>query len=126
MDVRRLRNNDLKVWLPLMEGVEVQVRHVSQGEFDTISKQATSTRFDPKSHTRREERDEEQFRTLLARAVVLDWKGINDGDEQFPCTPENIEYLMRECTEFRLLVMDAPLSLEKMLAAEKEAAAKNS
>jgi hypothetical protein len=33
---------------------------------------------------------------------------------------------MRECTEFRLLVMNTPLSLERMLAAEREAAEKNS
>lgn len=126
MDVRRLKNNDLKVWLPMMDGVEVLTRHVSQREFDAISKQATAVKVDPVTRQRREERDEQKFRSLLARAVVLDWRGINDGEEAFPCTPENIDYLVEECTEFRILVMDAPLSLERMLAAEKEAERKNS
>lgn len=125
MDIQRLKKNDLKVWLPLMDEVEVLVRHITQGEFDAISKQATAVKFD-KNHVKREERDEEQFRSLLARAVVLDWRGIKDGDDPYPCTPENMDYLMRECTEFRLLVMDVPLSLERMLAAEKAAAEKNS
>uniref|UniRef100_A0A831U061 Uncharacterized protein n=1 Tax=Geobacter metallireducens TaxID=28232 RepID=A0A831U061_GEOME len=126
MDIRRLKNNDLKVWLPMMDGVEVLARHVTQREFDAISRQATEVRSDPVTRTRREERDEQQFRSLLARAVVLDWRGISDGEAPFPCTPENIDYLVEECTEFRLLVMDAPLSLERMLAAEKEAERKNS
>ncbi len=126
MDVRRLKNNDLKVWLPMMDGVEVLARHVSQREFDAISKQATEVKVDPVTRQRREERDEQMFRSLLARAVVLDWRGVTDGGEPFPCIPENIDYLVEECTEFRILVMDAPLSLERMLAAEKEAERKNS
>lgn len=126
MDVRRLKNNDLKVWLPMMDGVEILARHISQREFDAITKQAVEVRFDPKTRQRHEERDEQKFRSLLARAVVLDWRGINDGEEPFPCTPENIDYLVEECTEFRIFVMDAPLSLERMLAAEKEAERKNS
>lgn len=126
MDVRRLKNNDLKVWLPMMDGVEVLARHVSQREFDAISKQATEVKVDPVTRQRREERDEQKFRSLLARAVVLDWRGVTDGEETFPCIPENIDYLVEECTEFRILVMDAPLSLERMLAAEKEAERKNS
>lgn len=126
MNVRRLKNHDLKVWLPLMDGVQVLARHISQREFDTITKQSTEIIVDPKTYHRREERDEQKFRSLLARAVVLDWRGIDDGDEPFPCTPENIDYLVEECTEFRIFVMDAPLSLERMLAAEKEAERKNS
>lgn len=126
MDISRIKKKDLRVWLPLMEGVEVQTRHLPQGEYDAISAATTVTRFDPKSHRRIDERDEKRFRSELARAIVVDWRGITDDGTAFPCTPENIDYLMLECTEFRLLVLDAPLSLEKMLALEKAAAEKNS
>lgn len=126
MDIARLKKKDLKVWLPLTEEVEVLARYISQSAFDAVSKEATETRFNPKSHQRVEERDEAKFRQLLAKAVVEDWRGMQEDGKPYPCTPENITYLMEEWTEFRLLVMDAPLSMEKMLACEKDAAAKNS
>lgn len=125
MDIRRLRNNDLKVWLPLLDEAEVLVRHIPQREYDEILARCRAVRFNPKTHRREEEIDDAKFRSELARAAVCDWRNLVDGDEPYPCTAENIDYLVQECTEFRLLVMDAPLSLEKMLAAEKETATKN-
>jgi hypothetical protein len=126
MDISRLKKNDLRVWLPLADGVEVLARYISQARFDAISRQAEETRFDPKSHQKTVERNEVKFRSLLAQEVVEDWRGLLDDGEPYPCTPEHIDYLVEEWTEFRLLVMDAPLSLEKMLAIEKESAGKNS
>lgn len=126
MDISRLKKRDLEVWLLLMDSVEILCRHITQGDYDDICKQATATRFHPKTHMRMEERDEEKFLSLLGRAVVKDWRGLTDGSDEFPCVPENIDYMMKECTDFRLLIMTAPLSLEKMLAAEREATRKNS
>jgi hypothetical protein len=125
MDISRLKKKNLKVWLFLMEGVEVCCRHIAQSEFDAIDKAAVETRIDPKTRRKVESRDEKAFRSALARAVVQDWRGIKEGDQDYPCTPENIDYLMEDCTEFRLLVLDAPLSMEKMLAAEKGETEKN-
>lgn len=132
MDIARLKKKDLIVWLPLFEDIEVQCVHISQSEFDAISAAAVEIKFDPKSHKRTEVRDEKKFRSTLAQRVVRAWRGKDggpgfvDGDQPFPCTPENIDYLMEESTDFRLLIMDAPLSLEKMLAIEKAAIEKNS
>ena len=126
MDISRLKSKDLKVWLPLFDDVEVLCNHISQSQFEALRRKCATHRFDPKTHQRIEEVDDERFRAELGRAVVVDWAGIKEGDEDYPCTPENIDYLMRECTEFRLLVMNTPLSLERMLAAEREAAEKNS
>ena len=126
MDISRLKKKDLQVWLPLVEGVDVLCRHIPQSVFDGLQKECTVVKFDPRSHRKTEELDQKKFRSALSRAVVVDWKGIVDGDKEFPCTPENTDYLMNEMTEFRLLVMDAPLSLEKMLSAEKDETEKNS
>lgn len=131
MDIARLKKRNLVVWLPLFEDIEVECVHISQSEFDAISAEAIEIKFDPKSHRKIESRDEKKFRSLLAQRVVRGWRGKDggpgfvDGDQPFPCNPENIDYLMEESTEFRLLVMDAPLSLEKMLATEKASTEKN-
>ena len=116
MDVSRLKKKNLTAWLPLMDEVKVKCRHISQSEFDAISEAAAD---------RKGKKDDKKFRSDLARKVVVDWDGIDDEGEDFPCTPENIDYLMEECTEFRLLVLDVPLSLERMLAAERDAERKN-
>lgn len=108
-----------------MDDVEVLCRHIPQDEYDTILKQAVKTTFNPKNHLRQEERDDQKFNSLLARAVVLDWRGMDDAGQPFPCTPENIDYLMEKLTEFRLLVIGTPLSFERMLAAERAVTEKN-
>ena len=126
MDVSRIRKKNINVWLPLFEDVEVLCQYLSQKDFDEISEQATTHRHDPKTHRRVSEQDAKQFRQLLARAVVKDWRGMEDEGKPYPCSPENIDYMMENCTEFRLLVLDAPLSLERMLTAEKEDQEKNS
>lgn len=126
MDISRLKKNNLQVWLALFDDVEILCNHISQRQFEALRAEHTRVRFDPKTHQRREELDEEAFRCALARAVVADWRGLENDGEPFACTVENIDYLMTECTEFRLLVMNTPLSLERMLAAEREDTEKNS
>lgn len=118
MDISRLKKKNLTAWLPLGDDKEVKIlcRHISQSEFDVIDEVSTDDKG---------VRDNKMFREALAQAVVKDWTGINEDGAEFPPTPENINYLMAESTSFRLLVMDAPLSMSKMLAAEKEALRKN-
>lgn len=118
MDVSRLKKKNLKAWLPLGGDGAVMVlcRHISQSEFDALDEDATDSKG---------VRDNKKFQSSLARAVVQDWSGIDEEGEVYPCVPENIDYLMAESTDFRLLVMDAPLSMTKMLAAERESVRKN-
>lgn len=113
MNVGRLKRKDLKAWLPLDSDEEVRIlcRHVSQAEFDVI---------DESTRDKKGVRDAKEFRSALANAVVEEWEGIHDDGSDFPCTKENIDYLAEESTSFRLLITGAPLSMEKMLEAEKE------
>lgn len=119
MDVSRLKKKNLTAWLPLGDDEDVQIlcRHISQSEIDAMNDDTTN---------KKGERDNKGFRSALSRAVVKAWSGINDEGLEFAPTPENISYLMEESLDFRMLVMGAPLSMEKMLAAEKEAKRKNS
>lgn len=126
MDVQRLKKRDLQVWLDLDDEVQVLCRHISQSQFDDIKAGVTRIVYDPKLRDNRDEIDNQAFRSALGRAIVADWKGLVSGADPYPCTSENIDYLMEECTEFRLLVLGTPLSFSRMLAAEKAANEKNS
>lgn len=125
MDISRLKKKNLKVWLPLFDDVDVLCRHIPQSEFDAIKAAATTVEFD-RRHQRVEKINDQKFRIALGHAVVEDWKGLKDDGVEFPCTPGNIEFLMTESSQFRLLVMDAPLDLERMIEAERAELEKNS
>lgn len=126
MDIAKIKSKALKAWLPLFDGVDVLCRFVPQSRFDALQEQCMEVSFDPKTHQKAKKLNNELFRTELAKEVVEDWRGLVDGDQAFPCTAENIEFMMCECTEFRLLVLDAPLSLEKMVEMERAEQEKNS
>jgi len=125
MDISPLKKQTLQVWIPLFDDVEVLCKHLSQSGFDAIQQAATTISFDPRTHAKKETVDDQKFRGLLARAVVVDWRGITNDGEPWPCIPENLDYFMEECTEFRLLVQGAPLSLERMMSLDREANRKN-
>lgn len=126
LNVGRLKKKNLKVWLPVMDEFRILARHISQSHFEELSDKCTASKPDPKDPRKTiSERDEKLFREELAVAVVEEWDGIEDDDAPFPATRENLGYLMEECTEFRMTVMDVPLSLERMLAAERAANEKN-
>lgn len=126
MDISRIKKRDLRVWLPLFEGVEVLCRHLQQRDYDALRKECSTVSFHPKTHQPVETLDEVRFRSALGRTIVEDWRGLEDDGADYPCTPENIDYLMESLTEFRLLVVGAPLSLERMIQSEKALAEKNS
>lgn len=126
MDVGRLKKKNIEVWFPYVEDAEVLCGHLSQREYDEITAACTERKINRKTGNTEIIRDDKKFRSLLARAVVKDWRGLTDDGADFPCNPENIDYLMEESTEFRLLVQSAPMSLEQMLEAEREAVRKNS
>lgn len=116
---------ELVVVVPFMDDSNVTMRHMGQSRYEALRKACSCVKFNPKSHIKEESIDEEKFRKALVNETVLDWDFEEDG-QPFPCTQENREYLMEESTDFRLLVLDVPLSLEKMLAIEKENERKNS
>jgi hypothetical protein len=127
MDIGKLKNG-IEVWLNGFAGdpeTRIKVRHINQDEFDRLVKASIETTFDPKTHAKAERRNEEKYRKLLVDAVVVDWEGFEEDGQPWPCTPENRAWLMEVSTDFRVMVNDTPMQLEKMLAVEREQAEKN-
>lgn len=131
MDISRLRKRDIKAWIPVEDEVDVECRHISQGEWEEIKEEATTVTVE-KDGTQKKDFDNKKFRSLLGRRAVTNIRGLTDGiDDQerplpFQVTPENIDMLMEEWTEFRLAVMGSPMKLSVMLKLEREQLTKNS
>lgn len=126
INVGRLKRKDLKVWLPIIEEFRILARYLSQTEYDRITKLATIVKPDPDDSTKTiQERDDIIFRRELGIAVIEAWDGVEEDGAEFPATPENIAYMMEECTELRLKVFNIPLSLELMLQEDRKANEKN-
>ena len=109
MDVRKLMDDKLTAWRRVAGDVETLVRYVPRSEYEAIEKDCMEMNY--LGGQRNEVRNEKKFRSLLARATVRNWRGIVDGGNPYPCTPENIDYLVEECAEFRFIVLQAPFSL---------------
>ncbi|MCF6180062.1 MAG: hypothetical protein L3J63_11840, partial [Geopsychrobacter sp.] len=100
MDISRLKV--AQAWLQLAEGVRVKCRYLTSTQLDEIKQQSTETEMRGAGQSI-STRNEEKFRSLLGRAVVIDWEGLENDGQPYPCTPENIDYLMEEYAEFRML-----------------------
>jgi hypothetical protein len=128
-NVSRIDKTRPELWIPFLDDPDtrVKVRHLTQDEFENIIEAAIVTTFNPKTHGKEKTRDDKKYREMLVDAVVIDWEGFVDGDkgDAYPCTSENRHFLMEKSTDFRMVVMDAPLSLQKMLDIEMEQNIKN-
>ncbi len=113
----------LEAWIPFGED-EVLIRYISRDELKEIAKKAKKVSF--VNHQKVEEFDDIKADMLLGRAVVRDWKGFTMKGEPFPCTPENIDFLMRKWNAFARFVNEASVDLSLFMQEEKDKSAKNS
>lgn len=133
-DVARLRRKDLTAWVPVDDEVRILCRYISQAEWEDLRSQSTETIVNSITGLPESKEDKNRFNSLLAARVVIDVDGLVDSDElddqgnplPLKTTPENIDLLMSDWTEFRLTVRDAPLSFERMLSLDREQQKKNS
>ena len=122
MDVLKLKNG-FSVWVPLFEDddkVKIKIRHLNQADYDNLTKQATEGDGDKKGGNVSRTMNPEKYIELLADAAVIDWTGITEGDQPYPCTQENRHYLAHSCTDFQALIRSTPLIYSRMIALEKE------
>lgn len=125
-DVSSMRGDDgLAVWVEYNDEITVQIKHVPREAMAGILRQATRTTWD-KNHQPENTIDNLKFGELVGDAAIIDWRGLVDGDQEFPCTPENKRLLMRKWANFARFVADCSSDLDRLMAAEKEAARKNS
>lgn len=132
MDVSRIRNKSIMAWIDIEDGISVLCRFVSQTKWEEIRAEATETILEPEAVEPKEKFDEVKFRHLYGRFAVVDVRGLTDGvDDQkqplpFLVTPENIDMLMDDWAEFRLVVLGSTLRLSKMFQAYLDDSKKNS
>jgi len=114
---------EFSVWCPFGDA-KVHIRHISREELKGIYKKATRIEFVKGAKT--EQTDSVKADCLLGRAAVLDWEGFTEGDQDFPCTKENIDTLMKGYNAFARFVNDMCADLDALVEIEKEAERKNS
>lgn len=132
-DVASLRKRNLKAWIPVDEEVKVLARHISQAEWEEIRSECSTVSVNGITGKSETVIDEARFRGEIGRRVVEDVTGLEDSDSTdsegralpFVVTPENIDLLMSEWTEFRMTVMDTPLSFGRMQGLAKAQLIKN-
>lgn len=125
MDISPLEKNDLEVWVQFTKDVRLKLRYMPRDVLEKIGKQATEIAFDLKSRQRTETVDGKKYDTLLCQKAVVDWEGLVNSGKPYPCTPENIEFLVNKWTGFAGFVARCCIDLEGMKQSEREALEKN-
>ncbi len=125
MDISSLTNGKpLQVWLPFGDDSEVLIEYVSREDLLRLNEKARTTSY--RNGQKTEFFDPVLADKLLGRRVVKNWKGFVDHGNEFPCTPENTDILMAKWNEFARFVNESCVSLETLVAKEKELISKNS
>ncbi len=123
MQLDDIRQPERLFWAKYDDEIEVQVKYITREALRDIYAEATKTSF--ANHQKQEEFDPIKADLLLGRATIRAWKGINDGDSPAPCTPENIDLLMRRHNTFAKFINAICVDLDLLLAKEREQAKKN-
>lgn len=69
-------DSHLSTWMEFEDGFEVHIMHVPLAKLEKLKKQCRKWGFDPKTHQRREELDEDKFNCIFFEAVCDDWRGL--------------------------------------------------
>jgi hypothetical protein len=125
MDVGILREKlTTEVQYPGGDDVFVTLEYVSPDEIKAMSRKCKTINYI--RHQPVEGTDTDKLLLLLCRRAVKGWKGFTDGGQEFPCTPENIEFMVRHDYDFPRFVQDVCTDIHRMKRSQAEASAKNS
>lgn len=126
MEIGKLASREeFSAWVPFGDaGVEILIRFISREEVFTLQRKAVQVMFDRKETT--EKHDPVLGGVILGQAAILDWKGFTVEGDVYPCTPENIETLMRRWASFASFVDGTCIDMIKLQDAAREAERKNS
>jgi hypothetical protein len=116
---------NLTVWVEYNDQVSVLLRHITREDLAGILKRATRTTWD-KQHQPEELIDNIKYGELVGDAAIVDWTGLLDAGQAFPCTPENKALVMRKWSNFAKFVSDLSSDLDRMVEIEKDVVRKNS
>jgi hypothetical protein len=124
MDISLVTRPQVSVWCKFGDDAEVRVKHITREALMAIYKKATKINFN--NHQKTEEFDPIKADVLLGQAAIEEWKGFENGEDIFPCTPENIEIMMRKHGSFAKFINEVCVDIELLDRVEKEQAQKNS
>lgn len=124
MDIEDLlKEEPLKAWIPFGEDDQVLMRHVTRDKMRKIVARVEKIAKGRRQGAR--EPDGILMDIYLAQDSVEDWT-FKNGGEPWPCTPENIETLVRKWNKFGRFVNDVASDFEAIDQAKKDAERKNS
>ncbi len=121
IDIKR-RNNEGD-WLDYCPGVLVQVRPVTPKLNASFLRQSTKKIW--RNHQYVEEIDGEKLAYLVSQYAVAGWSGISEGEKEFQCSPENIQFMMENDSDFSMFIQKSALGLGSSMAEVEEAEIKN-
>lgn len=123
MDLSQLSKKEApRVWMPF-GGDEVLISYISRKDLKKLLKQAKRSTF--VGNRKVETVDDELADKLLGAAVVKDWKGFTMKKKTYPCSQENIEFLMLNWSSFAVFVNQSCIDLQLFAEIEKEEIEKN-
>ena len=124
MNINALKTKSLEVWMPFGDGAEVLIAYTSREDLQAIAKESQKTSLRKGQEVK--EYDPVKADSLLGRKAVRGWNGFDDNGAPFPCTPENIDLLMMQWTDFARFVNDACGDLERLVRQKETSLIKNS
>lgn len=117
MELGNLANpNELKVWIPFQDDVEVEIRYIAIKELTALQKKATSRKV--KKGQLVDDINHILLSNLLGRAAVTGWKNFTMNGEEFPFTPDNCDKLMEMSYDFNAFVNEKAVELSNFVERE--------
>lgn len=132
MDIKKEFGTDSKkevegVWEDFGDGLEVKIARIGnpiyQKAFQKISKPHKKA---IRRGTLRDEKAEELLIEAMAKAIVLDWKGLEEDGKEVPYNHNNCVKILTEYKDFREQVSEFATEIEAFRCDEDEEAEKNS
>lgn len=103
MDISKLKNGGEQRWIkiPGSEKGMVLIDKIRPKQMRDIRRTCVKKKF--KGGRQYDDTDHDRLNMLLLTSAVKDWKGIADGDKEFPFNDANLKWLDDNCGEFNKL-----------------------
>ena len=137
INLRKSRVKDTVAWIkyPELDGFEVKIKYLSKKDLLALGKRCTVKQMDVQNPGQtKEDIDQDQYRKLVAKEVLLDWKGLTiagakvlislgedfDDAEEVEATEDNKKLLLEESINFDSWFQNVMSSLTHFRAKKTE------
>lgn len=128
-DINDFRTDDDKktagVWIDFGGGAEFKIAALTNTNFTAAFQKATKPYTDLGKDIPGDDQEAIMMR-LMSIHVVLDWKGVFDGDDELPYSIENAERLLSELEWLRTRIVKEAQRIDNFKAAKREETSGNS